>query len=136
MEINDAMLALAKKYANELGYIDLGDFEIDAIKEKFWGNHFIGVKAYFEDKSRVIVKACKYIYPVFDFEKDAGKVTPKIEIDMHFGNPRLSIRKPDNTFACLTYSNGSYSEGQAFNEAGPELLLTLKNEIDKLIAIS
>lgn len=133
MTVNEAMLFIANKLASEWCYIEVDTFEINAIRDTFWGNQFLGVQAYLEKKPSVIVNACKYIYPVFDFEKEAGKRTPRIEIDMHFGNPRLSVRKPDDTFACLTYRNGVFSEGQAFNDNGPELLMELKKSIDDMI---
>lgn len=133
MTVNEAMLIVANKLATEWGYIEDSTFNINAIKDSFWGNQAIGLQAYYERKPEVIVNACKYIYPVFDFEKGNGQRSPCIEIDMHFGKPRLSVRKQDDTFACLTYKDGVFSEGQAFNEYGPELLMELKKSIDDLI---
>lgn len=133
MTANEAMLVVAQKLAQKWGYIETKIFDIDAEKDSFWGNQCIGIQAYVEKKPPVIVHACKYIFPVFDFEKEEGKRPPRIEIDMHFGNPRLSVRKVDETFACLTYNDGVYSEGQAFKDGGPELLIELKKTIDELI---
>lgn len=130
---NEAMLVVANKLATEWGYIEDRKFDINAIKDSFWGNRYIGAQAYIDKKPEVIVNACKYIYPMFDFEKEDGKESPRIEIDMHFGKPRLSVQKPDGTFACLTYRDGVFSEGQAFQENGPELLMELKKSIDELI---
>lgn len=133
MTVNEAMLVVAKKLASEWGYIEVSTFNINAIKDSFWGNQAIGLQAYYEKKPEVIVSACKYIYPLFDFEQEKGQRAPRIEIDMHFGKPRLSVWKRDNTFACLTYKDGVFSEGQAFYEKGPELLMELKKSIDELI---
>lgn len=133
MTVNEAMLIVAKKLASEWGYIEDSTFNINAIKDCFWGNQAIGLQAFYENKPEVIVSACKYISPMFDFEKEDGKRSPSIEIDMHFGKPRLSVRNRDNTFACLTYKDGVFSEGQAFYEKGPELLMELKKSIDDLI---
>ncbi|MDE5759055.1 MAG: hypothetical protein K2H85_10660 [Allobaculum sp.] len=134
MTVNEAMLFMASKLATEWGYIHVGTFDINAINDSFWGNQYLGLKAHLDNKPEVIVNACEYIYPVPDFEQEAGKKTPRIEIDMHFGEPRLSVRKTDDTFACLTYKDGIFSEGQAFKEKGPALLIELKNSIDALIS--
>lgn len=49
---------------------------------------------------------------------------------MFWGNPRLSVRFPDETFACVVYRDGVFSEAQAFHANGLELAPTLKFMID------
>lgn len=133
MTANEAMLVLAEKIAGEYGYIDTGKFTIDATKDSFWGNRSLGVIAKYEGKPKIVVNACRYIKPVFDFEQEERKRVQRIEIDMHFGKPRLHVHLPDGTFACLTYEDGHFTEGQAWEENGPALLSSLKAEIDSMI---
>lgn len=125
MEVNEAMLIVAEEVARELGYIDAGRKIIEGSKDWFWGNREMAA-----DKQ---VIACKYILPQWEGEKDENKRSPKIEIDMYWGNPRLGIDYPDGSFCCLTYKDGNVSEAQAFKENGLSHALDIKQRVDKLI---
>ena len=130
-EVNAAMLVVAKNLAEQLGYIDLGCSVIDASRNWFWGNRFISVTS---DKP-VRVIACKYILPLWEDEIEEYKRRPKIEIDMHWGNPRINVDLPNGTFACLTYKGGICSEAQAFGDKGIAFALSLKESIEYYLKI-
>ena len=129
MTENQAMLIVAEQVAHENGYIEVSKHIIDARRDWFWGNR---AAAQLSGKT-IQVAACKYILPIFEGEKDENKRRPKIEIDMHWGNPRLGIDLPDGTFCSLTYKNGICSEAQAFGEKGLAFALSIKDRIDYLI---
>lgn len=130
MEVNEAMLIVAEEVARELGYIEVGKEVINGLQDNFWGNRVIAAKCY---PKLVIVKSCKYILPQWEDEKDESKRKPKIEIDMHWGNPRLAIDYPDGSFCCLVYKDGKVSEAQAFGESGLLRAIYIKQRVDKLI---
>lgn len=125
MEVNEAMLIVAEEVARELGYIEVGKEVIEGKNSWFWGN-----RAMAADKQ---VKSCKYILPQWEGERDENKRKPEIEIDMHWGNPRLGIDYPDSSFCCLTYKVGKVSEVQAFGENGLSRAIDIKQRVDKLI---
>lgn len=129
MKENQAMLIVAEQVAQENGYIEVSKHIIDASRDWFWGNR---AAAQLSGKP-IKTEACKYILPIFEGEKDENKRRPKIEIDMHWGNPRLGIDLPDGTFCSLTYKNGICSEAQAFGEKGLAFALSIKDRIDYLI---
>jgi hypothetical protein len=129
MTVNEAMLQVAEKEAKKYGYIEVSKGIIEASKDPFWGNR---AKA-FMSETPIIVNACKYIMPVFEGENGPNGKKPRIGIDMHWGNPRLSVCQPDGTFACLTYKDGKFSDAQAFQEGGLIFALYLKEQIDDLI---
>lgn len=133
MKANQAMLSVAEQAAMDFGYIELSKHRIDALKDTFCGNNVIGAKALMKGENPVTVDACKYILPVFEEDKDRGKATPRISIDMHWGNPRLNIYLPSGASCCLTYKNDICSEAQAFGERGLEFALCIKEKIDYLI---
>lgn len=130
MEVNEAMLIVAEEVAHELGYIEVGKEVINGLQDNFWGNRVIAAKCY---PQLVIVKSCKHILPQWEDEKDESKRKPKIEIDMHWGNPRLGIDYPDGSFCCLVYKAGKVSEAQAFGENGLSRAIDIKQRVDKLI---
>lgn len=133
MTVNEAMLQVAKETALEYGFIevDVGS-TIDAAKDWFWGNQAIGIMAQLRGEKHEIV-GCKYILPLWEEEKEnTGTLAPSVKIDMHWGNPRLSVRLADKTFACVTYEDCTFREAQAFGEHGLELAASLKIKIDEL----
>lgn len=125
MEVNEAMLIVAEEVARELGYIEVSREVINGLQDNFWGN-----RAMAADKQ---VKSCKYILPQWEGERDENKRKPEIEIDMHWGRPRLGIDYPDSSFCCLTYKDGKVSEAQAFGENGLARAIDIKQRVDKLI---
>ena len=133
MKANQAMLSVAEQAARDFGYIEVSRHQIDAEKDSFCGNKVIGINAKLNGGEPVVVNACKYIIPVFDEDKDKSKTTPRISIDMHWGNPRLNIYLPSGASCCLTYKNDICSEAQAFGERGLEFALCIKEKIDYLI---
>lgn len=129
MEVNEAMLIVAEEVAQELGYIEVRKNIIHGERDSFWGNQYLA-------KSRstpLVVKSCMYILPQWEGEKNENKRSPKVKIDMHWGNPRLSIDYPDSSFCCLTYEDRKISEAQAFEENGLSRAIDIKQRIDKLI---
>ncbi len=122
------MLKLAEEYASEFGYKKVKIEVLDARNDDFWGNRFVAEMS----KVPVRVTTCLYKPELTDEEKKER--SPRIEIDMHFGDPRLSIEKPDKTFACVTYNISNKCESaQAFKENGILFALELKQRIDNLL---
>ena len=132
MDANQAMLLVAEQTAREYGYIEVGKRTIDAMKDNFWGNNYLGVKAMMEGYS-ITVESCKYIIPMFEEDREKENRRPKIEIDMHFGKPRLGIDLPGGTSCFLTYRDNICSEAQAFGNNGLAFALSIKDKIDYLI---
>lgn len=133
MTANEAMLRVAKAMADKYGFIaESENIELDACKDGFWGNLALGIEA---DKKgeKLIVMSSRYVVPE---PLPESKVQPKIDIDMFWGHPRLSVRLPDGTFACLTYQDGVLSDVQAFQPNGLELATTLKFLIEQEMKIS
>lgn len=134
MTVNEAMLKVAQSTAQLYGYIEVdAGSKINALKDSFWGNRFIGAEAHLKGK-KCEIDTCLYIIPILDDEKKEYERGPRIHIDMHFGKPRLSVSLPDKTFACLTYDTGKCSEAQAFGSKGLDLAISLKSQIDQLIS--
>lgn len=132
MDANQAMLIVAERTAKEYGYIEVSKHQIDAIRDTFWGNQYLGVKAMMEGV-KITVDSCLYIKPQFEEDKDENKRRPRIYIDMHFGKPRLCIDLPGGTSCFLTYRENICSEAQAFGNNGLALALSIKDKIDYLI---
>ncbi len=132
MDANQAMLLVAENTAKEYGYIEVGKRTIDAMKDNFWGNNYLGVKAMMEGRS-ITVESCKYIIPMFEEDREKVSRRPKIEIDMHFGKPRLGIDLPGGTSCFLTYRDNICTEAQAFGNNGLAFALSIKDKIDYLI---
>lgn len=132
MDANQAMIKVAELIANQYGYIEVSKHSINAIQDKFWGNQYLGSKA--KAEGRVLeIQSCKYIIPLFEEDKDKYNRRPKIDIDMHFGKPRLGIDLPDGTSCFLTYKDNICSEAQAFGDKGIELAMSVKEKIDNII---
>lgn len=129
MTENEAMLIVAEQVAKEHGYIEVSKNAHNALRDRFWGNRAVAVMA----GNPVVITTCKYILPIFEGEKDESKRRPKVQIDMHWGKPRLGIDLPDGTFCCLTYREGICSEAQAFGENGLAFALSIKGRLDYLI---
>ena len=129
--VNAAMLIVAKQVAEEHGYIQTGFGNIDARRDWFWANRFIGATS----PEPVVVTSATYILPLWEDELAKYKRRPKIGIDMFLGRPRLNIDLPDGTFACLTYENGLCKEAQAFGEHGIAFALSIKDKIDYYLKI-
>lgn len=123
------MLIVAEQVAKENSYIEVSKHIVDASRDWFWGNKAMAKMS----KSPVQIVSCKYILPIFEDEKDEDRRRPKIEIDMHWGRPRLGIDLIDGTFCCLTYKDGICREAQAFGEKGLAFALLIKERIDYLI---
>lgn len=132
MEANQAMLKVAELTARWYGFIEVSKHTINAERDSFWGNKLLGAKARREGYT-LEIQSCKYIYPQFEEEKGESKRRPKIEIDMHFGEPRLGIDLPGGTSCFLTYRDNICSEAQAFGDKGIALALSVKEKIDYLI---
>lgn len=132
MEANQAMLKVAEFMARWYGFIEVSKHTINAERDSFWGNQYLGIKARLEGYT-LEIQSCKYIYPQFEEEKDERKRRPKIEIDMHFGKPRLGIDLPDGTSCFLTYRDNICSEAQAFGDRGIALAQSVKEKIDYFI---
>lgn len=134
MNTNDAMIQVAEILATRYGFITVHEpYELDALKDKFWGNQVIGMEAQRLGKKHTI-KTCKYIIPTFEEDKAGGcNGTPRIDIDMFFGKPRLNVSLPDKTFVAITYKEGKCNEVQAFGENGINLAGEVKDMIDGLL---
>lgn len=133
MTANEAMLRVAKTMADKYGYIaESENEELDAAEDSFWGNIALGIEAHQKGEKKTVM-SCRYVMPELQSE---GKPQPNIHIDMFWGNPRLSLRLPDETFACVVYRDGVFSEAQAFRANGLELASTLKYLIDEEMKIS
>ena len=132
MDVNQAMLEVAALTARWYGFIEVSKHTINAEREPFWGNRYLGLEARLKGRT-LEIQSCKYIYPQFEGERDEKKRRPKIEIDMHFGKPRLGIDLPDGTSCFLTYRDNICSEAQAFGDKGIALALSVKEKIDYLI---
>lgn len=130
MDANTAMLIVAEQVAREHGYIEVGKRTINALRDWFWGNRVAGLKQFPEP---LVIQSVKYIQPIFEEDLDDNKRKPKIDIDMHFGKPRLTIDLPDGTMACVTYRDGRCSEAQAFGDRGLSFALDIKTRIDNLL---
>lgn len=127
------MLRVAKMLADKYGYIaESENDELDAAEDSFWGNMALGIEAHMKGEKITVMSSC-YVMPELQPE---GKPRPNINIDMYWGNPRLSVRLPDETFACVAYRDGAFSEAQAFHANGLELASTLKFMIDEEMKIS
>lgn len=133
MEANQAMLIVAEQAAKDFGFIEVNKHRIDAELDSFWGNKVIGIKARLKGERPVIVNACEYIIPQFEEDRDKNKRTPRIQIDMHWGKPRLGIDLPNGTSCFLTYKDDLCIEAQAFGDKGLTFALCIKDKIDYLI---
>lgn len=128
MTANEAMLRVAKAMADKYGFVaESENTEINARDEKFWGNMVLGIEAEMKGE-KVIVMSSRYVLPE---PQPEGKPQPKIDIDMFWGQPRLSVRLPDGTFACLAYKDNEMYDAQAFHHDGLRLALTLQFMIDE-----
>lgn len=130
MTVNEAMLIVAEREAKKYGYIEVSKDVLDARNDSFWGNKYVGLMS----KDPVTINRCRYIYPIFEEERDKNKMQPSIKIDMYYGRPRLNVCKPDGTFTCITYKDNVCSETQTFKENGLELALEIKKQIDELLS--
>lgn len=135
--VNKALLKVAGEIAREYGYIKTKHEVENLVRSKFWGTSYYAAKTFVETKEFPTFESVRYIYPVFDYEQDAGKSVPKIELDVRFKNPRICVRYPDGGFVSVEYSTDSYefSEAQIFGESGYQKLPALKQRIEELISI-
>lgn len=133
MDITEAILKVANNYGRLHGYILTEEGALDAVKSKFWGNLAASIKYEHETGKSLVIPYVKYILPTFEDNEEVKKHgIPKVEIDMHFGNPRLSIRTKNFDFCCLTFSRDSarFRESQAWGDRGIELALSIKMQIE------
>lgn len=133
MDANQAMLIVAEQAAKDFGFIEVSKHQIDAERDLFWGNKMIGIESRLKNGKPVILDACKYIIPQFEEDRDKNKRTPRIQIDMHWGKPRLGIDLPNGTSCFLTYKDNLCTEAQAFGDKGLAFALCIKDKIDYLI---
>lgn len=127
MNANEAMLKVAKSMAELYGYVIQYEegAKLRALDDDFWGNKAAGYEAK-ERGEELAILTCKYVSPKTE--------KAKIDIDMHFGNPRLNVSMPDNeTFACLTYKGDELSASQSFGRNGLGLAMLIKSQIDFFI---
>lgn len=133
MDITEAILKVANDFGRLHGYILTEEGEIDAAKSRFWGNLMASIEHRRETGRPLVIPYVKYILPMFEDDEEAEKHgVPKVAIDMHFGNPRLSIRTKDFDFCCLTFGRESaeFKESQAWGDRGIELALSIKMQIE------
>ena len=136
--ICSAMRDVAEQIAREKGFILVANEERLLRKDKFWGNSCVAVEYLIEHgyKEELKYEYFKFIYPFFDEDKNEKFESPKIELDMHFGNPRLTVyHKGKAGGFCLTYSRKTlkFSEAQVFGEHGFEMALEAKTAIERLL---
>lgn len=127
------MLFEAEKLAARYGYIEVDRRTIKSNQDDFWGNTIVAIVAYAKKEKMPEVQACRYIKPVFDEDRNFKTKIPNVDIDMYWGNPRISVITPDGAFACLTYEDDICKDVQALGEKGVNLLLEIKNDLDRLI---
>lgn len=133
MDITEAILKVANNYGRLHGYILTEEGALDAAKSKFWGNLAASIKHKSETGKSLVIPYVKYILPMFEDNEEVEKHgVPKVEIDMHFGNPRLSIRTNKFDFCCLTFNRDTsrFTESQAWGDRGIELALSIKMQIE------
>ena len=123
MTVNEAMIKVAEEVAREYGYICVHEpYKHYAMRDKFWGNIAAAVEA---KDYNLHITSVKYIRPAFE-----GENIYRIDIDMHFGKPRLNVRLPDGNSAHLFYKNGLLSETQTFGWLSLTLAAHLQERID------
>ena len=117
MDANQAMLIVAEQAAKDFGFIEVSKHRIDAERDLFWGNKMIGIESRLKSGKPVIVDACKYIIPQFEEDRDKNKRTPRIQIDMHWGKPRLGIDLPNGTscFVLVIHSSRLRRQSSRFS---------------------
>lgn len=136
MDITEAILKVANDFGRLHGYILIEEGDLDAAKSRFWGNIAVSIKYKHETGKSLVIPYVKYILPTFEDNEEVKKHgIPKVEIDMHFGNPRLSIRTKNFDFCSLTFSRDSarFRESQAWGDRGIELALSIKKQIENNI---
>lgn len=131
-----AIREVADKFARDNGYILVVDEVKYLHKDTFWGNAAIGTKYAMDHdfKKFITYKSFKYVYPLSEEEKDSKKSTPKIELDMYWGDPRITVLTKDESGSfCLTYSSKTrkFSSAQVWEEKGFERALDMKNAIEQ-----
>ena len=111
-----AMLYAAEKIARENGYILVAQEKRFADKDKFWGN-VAAALMYARDnghQKRLSYQYFKYIYPQFEEDRNEKYSVPKIELDLHFGNPRMTFYAHDDAGSCcLTYKRETHKFSEA-----------------------
>lgn len=133
MDITEAILKVANDFGRLHGYILIEEGELDAAKSRFWGNIAVSIKYKHETGKSLVIPYVKYILPTFEDNEEVKKHgIPKVEIDMHFGNPRLNIRTKNLDFCCLTFNRDTsrFTESQAWGDRGIELALSIKMQIE------
>ena len=136
--ICSAMHDVAEQIARENGFILVANEDRLLRKDKFWGNSYVAVEYLMKHgyKEELKYEYFKFVYPIFEEEKNEKFASPKIELDMHFGNPRLTVYHKDNAGGfCLTYSRErlKFSEAQVFGEHGFEMAIEAKTAIESIL---
>lgn len=141
--LNEAMVRVARWYAQYFGYIEIEDREVDVLKEeKFWGNVLVASQycSNHDYKKRFTYHKVLFVQPMLEEEKPEGKRVGKIEIDLLFGAPRLSVYYPSyvktGEMVNLTYEPETmeFRESQVWGKNGFEYAIYLKGRVDGAIA--
>lgn len=125
---NKAMLQFAKDYAELHWYLEGWKKPDD-----FWGNK---VDLQIHPDAPKVIEA-SYVLPMFDEDKEDISYwkIPRVEIDSHFGHPRLSVVDKDRNFCCMSYDRetSSFREAQAWGEDGLGLATSVKVALERII---
>lgn len=141
--LNEAMVRVARWYARYFGYIEIEDREVDVLKEdKFWGNVALATKFAMDSnfQKRFTYHKVLFVQPLFEDEKPEGKRIGKIEIDLLFGSPRLTVYYPSyiktGEMVNLTYDPETleFQESQVWGKNGFDYGIYLKGRVDGAIA--
>lgn len=134
-----AMLHAAEIIARANGYIMVAQEERFLHKDTFWGNVMVAYEyaKKHDYKKLQSYQYFKFIYPQFEEDIDENKSKPKIELDMHFGNPRVTVYGHDGAGSfCLSYKSEThqFSEAQVWGELGFPRAELFKGYIEEYLA--
>jgi len=125
---NKAMLCFAAEYARMNWYLE-GWLKPD----DFWGNEYD--RRLHPDKPQVV--RVSYVAPVFEEDREELYYwsIPRVEIDGHFGNPRICVVDRESNFCSLSYDRdtGEFKEAQAWGRNGIDLATSVKVQLDRII---
>lgn len=133
-----AMLHAAEIIARANGYIMVAQEERFLHKDRFWGNRMVAYEYAKKHgyKKMLSYQYFKFIYPQFEEDVDENKSKPKIELDMHFSNPRVTVYSYDGAGSfCLSYNPEThrFSEAQVWGELGFPRAELFKEYIEEYI---
>lgn len=128
MNSTEAILQIAQEFAEKLNYKRssvLPESNIDTLYYEF-------NKMLTQSKNTEML-SIRYVPDDYMDEKYLNKRRPKIEIDIFWGNPRLTIDLKDGTMASIVYCDNELVQVQAFGIHGLKFLNEVKSHIDNLI---